>query len=142
MKQIFHNTGLVLVLMGIFAVPLMGFGFISQGKVIDSASVNPNVLGASTLPKPSARKIDNTHVVTQLEYTVVINPDSDESVLYDVIPSDYSSYKNFIVTIPNELKDEGVTARIVVNENSVDLIVSAEKSSRANEIPATILVLN
>ena len=144
MKRVFYNTGLVVVLMAVFAIPLTGFGFITQQPTDSSSDFsNPNVLGISTLANHASKKVSNSNIVEQLEYTVVTSEGSTENVLYDIIPVEYlSSAKNFIVVLPNEYKELGITANIVKNENSLDLVVKSGDSLENLDIPVTVLILN
>lgn len=136
MKKIIYNTGLVLVLMAIFAMPLMGFGFISENNDNETS----NVLGATTVVK----KQPELAILEQFDYEVVLAKDSNQQTLYDVMPVAYINGGNkFLVVIPTEYKELGVTARIEKKESSLDLIFNSDELlSKSLNIPATILVLN
>jgi len=137
--RIVYNTGLVLVLMFVFAIPLMGFNFISY-KDENSA----NVLGATTVIRSAkTTKVLNSTVIEQFEYEVVLAKENTQQVLYDIVPVAYVKTNNFVVTIPNEYKELGISAKIEKKESSVDLVFETEKPLLKDlKIPATVLILN
>jgi hypothetical protein len=144
MKRVIYNTGLVLVLMAVFALPLMGFGFVSYQEE------TPEVLGLSTVKSTNvnASAVSNSNkapeVVEQFEYEVVLSRDSSQQTLYDVMPAAYLNSQNkFIVFIPQEFKDKGISVSLDQSDDSLDLnFASDSELTRSLTIPATILVLN
>lgn len=144
MKKVFYNTGLVIVLMAVFAVPLMGFGFVSYQEE------TPEVLGINTVkfakanPTVAVKSNLTPEVIEQFEYEVVLSKESSQQTLYDVMPAAYLNSENdFIVFIPQEFKDRGIVVSLTRNEDSLDLnFASDTELTRSLTIPATILVLN
>lgn len=138
MKKLAYNTGLVFALTAFFALPLLGFGFITYEEDSD-----PTVLGTTTTYNNVKRNADLT-IREQFEYEVVLAENADEQTLYDVVPFSYVNNQNkFVVFIPKEFKDQGILAELVKKNSSLDLVFTSENSLNTSlEFPATILVLN
>lgn len=134
MKKYILNSGLVVVLAGLLFFPVLGFGFISlQGPL--EIPEDSEVLGveARTIVK-------RTMIIDQVDLSLNMGA-GEVQKFYNVIPEEYvSGDYEFLVIIPETVKDMGVQANLVSNELSADLEVVFPGGDVLN-FNATILVL-
>lgn len=136
MKNVLINSGLVVALLGIFAVPMFGFSFIKYEK-----PNTPMVLGDTDV-KLNKNTSDGINVVEQIDVNLHLSKDTSQ-IFYNIVPKEYlySNYK-FLVVLPNKVKLTGVEAVIVKDSNGVNLkLYVAPDFDISKELPVSILVV-
>ena len=135
MRSILKNSLLVLVLTGLFAVPMTGFGFTKYTPPQD-----PRVLGISDYFE-RFRPAKKLQLQEQLELNLNLSQDPYQK-FYNVVPEKYleEGYQVFII-FPNQYVMQGVSMELVENELSTDLLVFLADGTKVSSITATLLVL-
>ena len=145
MKYVIKNSALVFVLTSLFAIPFMGFGFMKYDP-------SNNVLGVSndifiqtqktTEDGMSAnRGISESKVVEQIDLVLTLSGDSYQK-FYDVIPEELiDAAYSYIIVFSNEYKEDGMVAKIEVNDLKADLVVNVPDNFTVQSVPVSILIL-
>lgn len=129
MKTALKSSLFVAILAGLMVFPFSGFGLMEFSPEEPSVVQTASVLGASDVAVRSRDSIKNINVVHQEDLTLNLSADSTQK-FYNVLPEEYvSNQYEIIVVVPNELKDEGLTASLSKSELTYDLEVELENSN-------------
>jgi hypothetical protein len=115
----------VAVLAGILAFPFTGFGLIeySPSQTATAEGQMASVLGVSNIPVRTHDSLGNINIVHQEDLTLNLSSDMDQK-FYNVLPEEYvAGNYEIIVVVPNDVKEQGLTAGLVKSELTYDLIV-------------------
>lgn len=132
MKLLFKNAALIFVLAGLIGFPSLGFG------MMKFQPESPVVLGVAASPvwvEKQVVKVDGEKVGVVGEFNLNLNlSEENRQTFYDVVPEEYlgEDYEYYIV-VPADAKEAGVSASVVSNGTSADLLLTATK-----EVPQTL----
>lgn len=136
----------VAVLAGLLAFPFAGFGVLEY-PVSDSNPVvtgqTAAVLGATTIPVRTQASLGNIDIVHQEDLTLSLSG-ATEQKFYNVLPEEYvdGNYE-IVVVVPNDVKDEGLTATLIKSEKTYDLDVQLANNKLQNQqVNLSLLVIS
>ncbi len=143
MTSALKSSFLVAVLAALFAFPFSGFGLIAQAPEVKANQDMAMVLGATTLPVKSAASLGDIDIIHQEDLSLILGGDK-EQVFYNVLPEEYvSGNYEIVVVVPNEVKDQGLTAKLEKSENTYDLKVKLTNSGLENQqVDLSLLVIS
>ena len=133
MKHVLKNSALVLILAGLFALPISGFGFLRL------ESSKPEVLGSQS---PSVN-LDPVVYIDQIDLSLHLNNVDEEQKFYNVIPEEYlGEGYTFMPIYQKTLKEAGITIEFVENELTSDIVVNLNQEElQIDDIDIAILIL-
>ncbi len=147
MKMIsaFKSSFFVAVLAGLLAFPFAGFGLMeySPSSIATTESQMAAVLGVSNLPVRTSESLGNIDIVHQEDLTLNLSSDTEQK-FYNVLPEEYvAGNYEIVVVVPNEVKEQGLTASLTKSDLTYDLVVELSNDElEYRQVDLSLLVIS
>ena len=144
MTSALKSSFFVAVLAGLLAFPFTGFGLIAYvPEPADTASSYAAVLGVSNIPVKTNASLGDIDIIHQEDLTLNLSADIEQK-FYNVLPEEYvAGNYEIVVVVPNEIKEQGVTAVLSKSALTYDLVVDlASDGLQYQQIDISLLVIS
>lgn len=144
MTSALKSSFFVAILAGLLAFPFAGFGIIQSSPEEPVSTIQTAaVLGVSTVPVHSSATLGDIDIVHQEDLTLVLGGDVEQK-FYNVLPEEYvAGNYEIVVVVPNEVKEQGLTATLSKSEHTYDLVVKLSNNDLENQqIDLSLLVIS